>query len=58
MSTEINLLYSGVIVSEASSESVQCPKMLVYIYDMVYLYVYIGIYILWGNKRNLLNEVV
>ena len=61
MFTEITILKSGVIVSEASSESVQWPKFW-YIYICVYLYiyilVYIGIYILWGNKRNCLNEVV
>ena len=53
-------------MSEESSESVQWPKcwyiyMYLYIYIYIYIYiihVYIGIYILWENKRNWLNEVV
>ena len=41
MSTEITLLNSGVIASEASSESVQWPKFLcVYIYIYIYIYIY------------------
>ena len=45
MSTEITLLYSGVIVSEESSESVQWPKCW-YIYMYLYIYIYIYIYII------------
>ena len=47
MSTEITLLKSGVIVSEASSESVQWPKF-EYIY-IIYSYIHIYIIILYRH---------
>ena len=49
MSTEITLLYSGVIVSEASSESVQWPKF-IYIYVFIYIYIILA-YIFCGETN-------
>ena len=46
-------------MSEASFDSVYSgPKFDIYIYIYIYTYEYIGIFILWGNKHNCLNEVV